>query len=69
MVEIVILQKVDELQYALGKTYGDRDTCNRRFFLKREGLRYDPKNGKTGFATHKINFVRGNGRFFSILAT
>lgn len=27
MIEIVILQKVDELQYALGKTYGDRDTC------------------------------------------
>jgi hypothetical protein len=27
MVENVILQKVDELQYALGKTYGDRDAC------------------------------------------
>jgi hypothetical protein len=28
-------------------------------------LGYIPKKGKTAFATHKVSFIKGNGRFYN----
>ena len=35
------------------------------FFLNKEGLGYTPKKGKADFVTPKVNFVKGNGRFYN----
>jgi hypothetical protein len=69
MVENETLKReVDELTYALGKAYGS-EAClfkclgSQRFSLNKEGLGYNPKKGKSAFATPKPSFMKGNGRF------
>ena len=62
------LKDVNELTRAIGNTYGG-DTrllkClgSQRFSLNKERLSYTPKKGKTAFVTHKLSFVKSNGRF------
>jgi hypothetical protein len=63
-----LMKDVNELTHALGNAYGG-DACflkclgSQRFSLNKEGLDCTPKKGKVGFATHKVSFVKGNGRF------
>jgi hypothetical protein len=69
MVENEILKKeVNELTRALGNAYGGdahllKCLGSQIFSLNKEGLVYNPKKGKTAFATHKVSFVKCNGRF------
>jgi hypothetical protein len=69
MVENETLKKeVNELTRALGNAYGGdarllKCLGSQRFSLNKEGLGYTPKKGKAAFATHKVSFVKGNGRF------
>ena len=63
-----IKKEVNELTHALCKAYGGEARLlkclgSQRFSLNKEGLGYTPKKGKATFATHKTQFVRGNGRF------
>jgi hypothetical protein len=69
MVENETLKKeVNELTRALCNAYGGdarllKCLGSQRFSLNKEGLGYTPKKGKAVFVTHKISFVKGNGRF------
>jgi hypothetical protein len=69
MVENETLKKeVNELTHALGNVYGGdarllKCLGSQRFSLNKEGLGYTPKKGKAAFATRKVSFVKGNGRF------
>jgi hypothetical protein len=69
MVENETLKKeVNELTRALGNAYGGdahllKCLGSQRFSLNKEGLGYTSKKGKVAFVTHKVSFVKGNGRF------
>jgi hypothetical protein len=59
---------VNELTRALDNAYGGdarllKCLGSERFSLNKEGLGYTPKKGKAAFATHKVSFVKGTGRF------
>jgi hypothetical protein len=69
MVENETLKKeVNELTHTLGNAYGGdarllKCLGSQRFSLNKEGLGYTPKKGKAAFATHKVSFMKDNGRF------
>jgi hypothetical protein len=61
-------KEVNELTYALGKVYGGythllKCLSSRRLSFNKESLGYVPKSGKKSFASHKSQFVRGNGTY------
>jgi hypothetical protein len=63
-------REVDELTHALGKAYGGEARLlkclgSQRFSLNKERLGYAPKKGKAAFVTHKLSFVKRNGRFYN----
>jgi hypothetical protein len=69
IVENEILKKeVNGLTRALGNAYGGdarllKCLGSQIFSLNKEGMGYNPKKGKTTFATHKVSFVKCNGQF------
>jgi len=59
---------VNEHTHAIGKAYGGEARLlkclgSQRFSLSKEALGYTTKKGKVAFASHKLSFVKSNGRF------
>jgi hypothetical protein len=68
IVENENLKEVKELNHTLAKAYGGEDRLlmclgSQRAYLYKEGLGYNLKKGKAGFAPHKTHFVKNNGSY------